>query len=406
MFRDGKVAALLWCCACVFTIVVFIPRTNDAVQSLFLTYFQPMLPLAFAVWLWGHNVQRFGALSIDYGICFSAVDRKLLPSYGSIYRIALALTTICLTCAAAFAVLSNAGLYAAADFAPVAMYFCSALLLVAPVDVLSMPSRLFFGETLQRVLLPLQEVSWSDFLLADIMTSLSKSGGDLAKAAAAMMAGPTLHMLAARGNPAAGAHMPDPLALPVLCALCAPYAIRLVQCLLVARATGNRSQLLNALKYATAFPALLLTAAEHEYHVAGRPYPHFRWWLGALALNSLYSFYWDLEMDWDMPWLVQPGARHFLRVVRLPALKPDAFYRRGWYVWAVGSNLVLRLGWAHRLVGRLEARSEVALGMALLEVFRRYQWTFIRVETEIRKIRLKQAHEHPVNGLKAGHEAE
>jgi hypothetical protein len=26
-----------------------------------------------------------------------------------------------------------------------------------------------------------------------------------------------------------------------------------------------------------------------------------------MALNSAYSYYWDLEMDWDMPWLVQPG---------------------------------------------------------------------------------------------------
>jgi hypothetical protein len=65
----------------------------------------------------------------------------------------------------------------------------------------------------------------------------------------------------------------NPVAVPVLCALCLPYAIRFVQCLLVNRATGARSQLANAAKYATAFPALVLTALEHEHHVAGKAYP-------------------------------------------------------------------------------------------------------------------------------------
>lgn len=30
-------------------------------------------------------------------------------------------------------------------------------------------------------------------------------------------------------------------------------------------------------------------------------------WLLVMVLNSSYSFYWDVEQDWDMPWLVQYG---------------------------------------------------------------------------------------------------
>jgi hypothetical protein len=28
-----------------------------------------------------------------------------------------------------------------------------------------------------------------------------------------------------------------------------------------------------------------------------------------MVLNSCYSFYWDVEQDWDMPWLMQYGER-------------------------------------------------------------------------------------------------
>jgi hypothetical protein len=104
-------------------------------------------------------------------------------------QIAFFLTLVCLTCAAAFAALAAAGAMGSAELTAVVMYFMATLLLVAPLDIMAMPSRLFFGQTLQRVLMPFQEVTWSDFLMADIMTSLSKSSGDLAKTAAVMVTG-------------------------------------------------------------------------------------------------------------------------------------------------------------------------------------------------------------------------
>ncbi|KAG2487531.1 hypothetical protein HYH03_013811 [Edaphochlamys debaryana] len=402
------VFGLFWCGLCLFVLAFFAPTENSAVRELVLVYFQPMLPITFALWLWGHNVQRFHDLSIDYEACFSSKDRKTLLPAAEVYRVALVVTAICLTFATAFAVVGAVGWYALADFLPLCMYFMMALLLVAPVDYLNMPSRLFFGETLQRVLVPIQDVSWSDFLLADIMTSLSKSTGDLSKAWSALLAGPALTSLANTSTTSAAENgtevrVVDPLGLPVLIALCLPYIIRFIQCLIVYRTTGNRSQLLNALKYATAFPALVLTAIEHEYHILGRRYPLYDAWLVAMFVNSLYSYYWDLEMDWDMPWLVQPGGRTVLGILRLPGLKIDAFYRPSWYVWAALSNLALRLAWTHRLMGNLESHNAVALTIAMLEVFRRYQWTYVRVETELRKIKLKQTHDHDVDADEQKH---
>lgn len=89
------------------------------------------------------------------------------------------------------------------------------------------------------------------------------------------------------------------------------------------------------------------------------------------------------------------GSRR-LGPLRLPALRPGALFAPRWYAWLVASNLVLRLAWAHRLLGKLEAHAAVALAVALLEAFRRYQWAYVRVESELRKLRLK--HEHDDDG--------
>ena len=98
------------------------------------------------------------------------------------------------------------------------------------------------------------------------------------------------------------------LSTPILVAGCYPYIVRLVQCARVYRQTGNTSQLYNAAKYASAFPAIVLTAYASELQLQHMSFSHQGMWLAAMLLNSLYSFYWDIEMDWDMPWLVQQGV--------------------------------------------------------------------------------------------------
>jgi len=36
-------------------------------------------------------------------------------------------------------------------------------------------------------------------------------------------------------------------------------------------------------------------------------FPWKRLWISCMIVNSTYSFYWDVEQDWDMPWIMQPG---------------------------------------------------------------------------------------------------
>ncbi|EFN53201.1 hypothetical protein CHLNCDRAFT_11403, partial [Chlorella variabilis] len=171
--------------------------------------------------------------------------------------------------------------------------------------------------------------------------------------------------------------------------LAAPYAWRLVQCIRVYLDTGARPQLFNALKYSTAFPVILLSAV--KYHVAHEVWRHTLkpLWLGAAFLNSAYSFYWDVERDWEISWFGQMGGAQRGAVVPSPVLRGQLLYRRPFYLYLMASNLALRLAWTYKLSPHLREHHVVVFFIVLAEAFRRFQWLFVRVEVELRKI---QAH--------------
>lgn len=100
-----------------------------------------------------------------------------------------------------------------------------------------------------------------------------------------------------------------------------PYALRFRQCLLEYYQSSWTSPrpLANALKYFSAFPVILLSALQKSVvseiasakgmTVAELGDTHDRWfgehrlfrlWLLAVVVNSMYSFYWDVELDWGL----------------------------------------------------------------------------------------------------------
>lgn len=61
------------------------------------------------------------------------------------------------------------------------------------------------------------------------------------------------------------------------------------------------------------------------------------------------------------------------------------------YYWLIASNLALRISWTYKLSSHLRHLRWLVLSISLLEVFRRFQWAFVRLEHELRKIQ----HAHP-----------
>lgn len=117
--------------------------------------------------------------------------------------------------------------------------------------------------------------------------------------------------------------------------------------------------LLNAIKYATAFPMILLSL------VAPRGAPS---WILASLSNALYSAGWDLYVDWELH-----GRRKYY------------MFPRWSYALAAILNASLRFTWILPLLEGPQAAGPTVDGLftlQLLEILRRFLWVPFRVESQ------------------------
>jgi len=147
--------------------------------------------------------------------------------------------------------------------------------------------------------------------------------------------------------------------------------------------------LANALKYASAFPVIILSALQRslsfdEASIGMSTTAVYRLWLCAVLINSFYSFYWDVAKDWDLT--LFSSSRE-----RTANSHPWGLRRRLYfpvhdvYYVAIGLDFILRCTWSLKLSPHLDHFNDLEGGifvMELLEVLRRWIWIFFRVETE------------------------
>eukprot|EP00892_Ulva_mutabilis_P010445 jgi/Ulvmu1/7773/UM004_0002.1 len=375
--------ALSWALAAglLFAIAPALPA--GATDALFIFY-QPMLPMLLMLWLWTLVVSFFEAYYIRYDACFAAEHLKFLLSADALATLAESFTTLMAVSVSAYIMLASNGYFLLASLQPGLFFVAIAIFLANPLDFTHDTTygaqRWFFLETLRRVVLPFQTVHFTDFLLADIMTSLAKPFADLAIAACHLTSRRSVAESLVNGFSEdvcgnSSAFVPYVLALP--------YVWRFFQCLLVAHAHNDRGQVLNAIKYTTAIPVVFLnfvkyTAPKHAWRRFWKPL-----WLVSAFVNTSYSFYWDVERDWDIR-LFTPGAKQLLKS------STRMFQNSALYFTLIGVNLVLRISWTYKLNSDLRNMKWFVLVMTLLEVFRRFLWSFVRIENELRKIEGKQ----------------
>jgi hypothetical protein len=297
----------------------------------------------------------------------------------------------------------------------------SAAVPAPPRAVFPPEARHLFAATAARVALPTREVTWSDFLLADVATSLAAPIAGVAAALCHLLSAPSpLAPLSHDSSCSKGSFL-------IFAAAASPYAARFVQCVRVWRDTGNRGQLWNALKYFTAFPALWLAGScERERFVASFneasssskgsnsfstsnsstsqhwTTPGVCWaWVAAQLLNSCFSYYWDVERDWEVSWFSNrrsgsgsssgnssSGGSTSFSVLLPPApiIKPSSTLPKRYYHWLLASNVIGRLAWLHRLHPTLRAWPLAPALAGAIEAARRAQWVPARVEVELRKV--------------------
>lgn len=326
-----------------------------------------------------------------------------LSHHRSTYRFATFLTAASALSLATFWLFTRRDptLVLAYDWLPMLNLVVLAVLFVAPLRPLAVShtGRRRTLATLRRIsvggLAEPGDGKFGDVLLADALTSYAKVIGDLYVC--------LCMFLVARGRSAAAfaaaTARPDracggPVVVPLILAV--PSAIRLRQCLVEyarergaprrdAAAGSGRQHLANALKYATAFPVIILSALMRNGGGGrGGGTLLFRTWLVAALVNSLYSFYWDVAKDWDLTLFA--GARERNAPNQPFGLRPRLHVHRPVvYYLVMALDLLLRCTWSLKLSPHLDHLADYEGSIFLLEfleIFRRWVWIFFRVETE------------------------
>ncbi|XP_042512604.1 SPX and EXS domain-containing protein 3-like [Macadamia integrifolia] len=73
--------------------------------------------------------------------------------------------------------------------------------------------------------------------------------------------------------------------------------------------------------------------------------------------------------------------------VNKPHVCSSLLYGRSWiYFWAIGSNLILRCTWTYKLSAHLRHNYMTVFTITALEILRRFQWIFFRIENEWNKM--------------------
>eukprot|EP00850_Spirogloea_muscicola_P019506 SM000192S04901 [mRNA] locus=s192:62820:67277:- [translate_table: standard] len=341
---------------------------------------RPLRLQALMVWLWGFNLYGFAHSRVSYPRVFDLDANHL--THWDIWKIAAGLTVLVLTSMVAYLHLyATYHLKNLAASQPVLLYCLLPLLLALPIDIFHAPSRYYFLGTLFRMMFPLQPITFADFFVADVLTSMAKVLSDVERAACRMANGQVATLAIANADEVCGSHS---VMIPMVLAF--PYVCRFFQCLRQYSDTKEKNCIYNALKYLSAFPVIFLSALKYRV-----PLPHWQsiykpLWLTCSILNSCFAYYWDISRDWDLG-LFNGGCNG-----KNPLLRNNLYYGRKWvYYWAMSSNLLLRASWTYKLAAHLRPNTLTVFIVSAVEMLRRFQWIFFRVENEWNKMTMRSA---------------
>ncbi|KAJ6221713.1 hypothetical protein RDWZM_000258 [Blomia tropicalis] len=191
-----------------------------------------------------------------------------------------------------------------------------------------------------------------------------------------------------------------------------PAWFRFAQCLRRYRDDHNRSlfpHVVNAGKYSTTFFVVIFsTVTEITMEVKNDKIssPVFSLWILSLIISSIYTYAWDIKMDWGLMEVTNHSNDNLL-------LREEIVYSSSiYYYLAYIEDFVGRTLWAFTIslnqVGNINTDLLTTLA-ATFELFRRFIWNFFRLENEhlnncgefraVRDISIAPIpHESPTNG--------
>ncbi|KAK9468303.1 EXS family-domain-containing protein [Lipomyces arxii] len=245
---------------------------------------------------------------------------------------------------------------------PLLFVSVSVALVFMPLPVFNWRAREWLVIALWRLCLGgLYPVEFRDFFLGDIFCSLTYSVSNIE----------LFFCLYARGwRSDARCGSAYSRAMGFLNAL--PPIWRFLQCLRRYRDTQNWfPHLANACKYLfTIATAVVLSVWRID-----RTHSNRNAYIVFAVLNTVYSAFWDLFMDWS---LFQTNSKYWLLRNELGFRNPKVYYA------AMVIDPLLRANWIFYVVFPVQLQQSAALSflIALVEVIRRFVWIFFRMENE------------------------
>ena len=249
---------------------------------------------------------------------------------------------------------------------------------------------------------PFSEVTFMRSFIADILCSMPRVFTDLQYTLCIYATGAAFsrspddlgpYDLKSHAYYTCGAGNKGYYALNIVLGFC-PYLIRLLQCLRAYRDTRQVKHMWNAFKYCLSLCvtglAFAHTAAASNHWppmavtvgfspvvatiaVADPADALGTAWICVGVAATLYSFYWDVVMDWG---LGHTDAIHW-------GLRDELSFQPSKYYTAIALDFVLRLGWAFVISPDQQYVAEnYMLLLGAVELTRRAMWTIFRVEWE------------------------
>lgn len=310
--------------------------------------------------LWGVNVIIFERLRFQYHHVLSSKPQSLaFLFYSALFFAALYLI-----------IMSSTSSYMELSVEiGVLIFYALSLVSVSVPGVPGQDGRASFFRLFYQVFFPFTSVSFAEVVLADVFTSLSKVFKDIATTLIVLYA-------MATKTEVVDHHDSGMILIAVFASL--PFFLRIRQCLVqlwgAPDAAARVPITLNTLKYFSAFPPIWIAA----YASLGYSHPQLSLYMTVFAsINSLYSYAWDIFMDW--------GLIAFFRGKNALHQPPRRLIHIGLLFLACIVNLLLRFTWTANFFPYFASFHPASLVFMVegVEVFRRWFWIIFRVEWEI-----------------------
>ncbi|GAM19145.1 hypothetical protein SAMD00019534_023200 [Acytostelium subglobosum LB1] len=253
---------------------------------------------------------------------------------------------------------------------PFLLFASVVLFIINPTELFNRPGRYWLLNTFRRIFsAPMLTVKFKDFFFGDQYVSLALVLSDLENTVCYFV----YDLWFQNGT----CWKYNPYLRPTL--LCVPSLLRGLQSLRRYQDSKQRIHLWNLGKYSTNVLLVIINAiANAPFSTGAYRHPLIAVWVIIAVISTGYGCAWDFLMDWD---LLQRKSRN-------KWLRDHLVYRhKSVYYWAMSSNMLLRLTWTIN-VGLAftpytsKQKELILLCTALLEVTRRFQWNFFRLENE------------------------